>query len=132
MVWWLRKHRPDKRKVPIGPICIRFLYKTVSTGIFLLSGRCFLVNSLGQKNKRPAPIWGPAVCMGHMRNIAKTLRRTADPGPPGSPKIGIFGPKTRGGPCADLPRSYGIIFSSQNRNPTIFVSDFHICPTKNK
>ena len=56
MVWWLRKHRPDKRKVPIGPICIRFLYKTVSTGIFLLSGRCVLVNSLRQKNKRPAPI----------------------------------------------------------------------------
>ena len=58
MVWWLRKHRPDKRKVPIGPICIRFLYKTVSSGIFLLSGRCFLVNSLRQKNKRPAPISG--------------------------------------------------------------------------
>ena len=56
MVWWLRKHRPDKRKVQIGPICIRFLYKTVSTGIFLLSGRCFLVNSLRQKNKRPAPM----------------------------------------------------------------------------
>ena len=54
MVWWLKKHRPDKRKVPIGPICIRFLYKTVSTGIFLLSGRC-LVNSLRQKNKRPGP-----------------------------------------------------------------------------
>ena len=60
MVWWLRKHRLDKRKVPIGPICIRFLYKTLSTGIFLLSGRCFLVNSLRQKNKRPAPI-GPRI-----------------------------------------------------------------------
>ena len=60
MVWWLRKlrkHRQDKRKVQIGPICIRFLYKTVSSGIFLLSGRCFLVNSLGHKNKRPAPIF---------------------------------------------------------------------------
>ena len=27
MVWQLRKHRPDKRNSPIGPICIRFLYK---------------------------------------------------------------------------------------------------------
>ena len=31
-------------------------------------------------------------------------------------EIGIFDPKTSGGPCADLPRSYGITFSSQNRN----------------
>ena len=57
MVWWLRKHRPDKREVPIGPICIRFAYKQDQDGIFLLSGRCLLVNSLRQKNKRPRPIY---------------------------------------------------------------------------
>ena len=57
MVWLVVKKTPlDKRKVQIGPICIRFLYKTVSTRIFLLSGRCFLVNSLRQKNTRPAPM----------------------------------------------------------------------------
>ena len=57
MVWWLKKHRLDKRKVPIGLICIRFPHKTVSIGIFLLSKRCLLVNSFRQKNKRPAPFW---------------------------------------------------------------------------
>ena len=38
----------------------------------------------------------------------------------------IVGPKTCGGSCADLPRSSGITFSSQNRNPTIFVNHSHI------
>ena len=51
----VKKHRPDKRQVPIGPICIRFEYKQDQDGIFLLSGRCLLVNSLRQKNKRPGP-----------------------------------------------------------------------------
>ena len=50
------------------------------------------------------------------------------PGGPGGPagrKSGIFGPKTRGGPCADLPRSFCIILSPQSRHPTMFVNDFH-------
>ena len=56
---------------------------------------------------------------------AKNPRRTGGPGPPGRATIGIFGPKTRGGPCADLPRSFGIILSPQNRKPTMFVNDVH-------
>ena len=60
-----------------------------------------------------------------MRKHAKNPRWTRGPGPPGRPTIGIFGPKTRGGPCADLPRSSGIIFSPKNRHPTMFVNDFH-------
>ena len=56
MVWCLKKHRPDKRKVPIGPICIRFEYKQDQDGIFLLSGRCLLLSSLMHKNTRPGSI----------------------------------------------------------------------------
>ena len=63
MDWWQRKHRPDKRKVPIGPICIRFEYKQDQDGIFLLSRRCLLVNSLRQMNKRPAPMWQNEFCL---------------------------------------------------------------------
>ena len=53
-------------------------------------------------------------------------------GNPGGPKIEyfrseirIFRPKPRGGSCADLPRSSGIISSPENQHPTMFVNDFH-------
>ena len=52
---------------------------------------------------------GPAVCMG--TQTKKTIKNQRRARGLGRPKIGIFGPKTRGGPCADLPRSSGIISS---------------------
>ena len=69
----------------------------------------------------PSRLFG-ATCDTNVKNP----RRTGGPGPPGRARFGIFGPKTRGGPCADLPRSSGIIFSPKNRHPTMFVNDFHI------
>ena len=57
---------------------------------------------------------------------AKIPRWTRGPGPPGSPKIGIFGPKTPGDPSDDLGRSFGIIFSPKFQHPTIFVNHFHV------
>ena len=56
---------------------------------------------------------------------AKIPRWTGGPGPPGSPKIGIFGPKTPGDPSDDLGRSFGIIFSPKFQHPTIFINHFH-------
>ena len=67
-----------------------------------------------------------------MRTNPKVPRRTGSPGPPGGRTSLIFGPKPRGGPCADLPRSYGITVSSQNRHPTIFVNHFDIGSRKPK
>ena len=46
-------------------------------------------------------------------------------GGPAGQKSRIFGPKTRGGPCADLPRSFGITLSPQKQNPTLFANVFH-------
>ena len=39
--------------------------------------------------------------------------------------LGFFKPKTRQGPRPDLARSFGIIFSSKNRNPNMFVKQVH-------
>ena len=75
---------------------------------------------------------GPAVCMEPLTNKCYNSAMDRGSGTLGSPKIGIFGPKTRGGPCADLPRSSGIIFSPKNRHPTMFVNDVHICFKKKK
>ena len=57
---------------------------------------------------------------------AKISRWTGGPGPPGSSKIGIFGPKTPGDPSDDLGRSFGIIFSSKFQHPTMLVHHFHV------
>ena len=41
-------------------------------------------------------------------------------------QILIFGPKSTRGPCDDLGRSFGIIFSPKFQNPTRLVNHFHI------
>ena len=61
-----------------------------------------------------------------MRKNAKIPRWTGGRGPPGSLKIGIFGPKNPGDPSDDLGRSFGIIFSPKFQHPTIFVNNFHV------
>ena len=62
MVWLLQKHRPDKRKIQIVRIYIRFLIQTGSIGIFLLSGRWPCIYRSKHRYKRPAPIWVPKWC----------------------------------------------------------------------
>ena len=59
----LKNHLPDKRKFQLVPFildlmrtCHTFTLDPTWTIIFLLSGRCFVVNSIRQKDKRPAPI----------------------------------------------------------------------------
>ena len=66
-------------------------------------------------------------CHGNMRQNANKSATDQGSGIPGSPNIRIFEPETRGGPCADLPWSYGIIFSPKFQHPTILVNHFHIC-----
>ena len=61
-----------------------------------------------------------------MEKYTKIPRWTGGPGPTGSPKIEIFGPKTPGDPSDDLGRSFGIIFSPKFQHPTIFVNNFHV------
>ena len=70
----------------------------------------------------------------NMENLGKSRNFAAnrESGRPGGAKIVIFGPKPCGGPCADLPRSSGIILSPKSRHPTMFVNEFHICFKKIK
>ena len=60
---FVKKHGLVVKKTPSGEKespNLSYLYQiriqTRTDGIFLLSGRCLVVNSLRQKNKRPAPI----------------------------------------------------------------------------
>ena len=67
----------------------------------------------------------PTMLVNHFHVFfCKIPRWTGGPGPPGSPKIGIFGPKTPGDPSDDLGRSFGIISTPKFQHPTIFVNHF--------
>ena len=70
-------------------------------------------------------IWGPAVCSGPHANKCRNSASDQGSRAWADRESGIFGPKPCGGPCADLPRSFGIILSPQSRNPTMLVNHFH-------
>ena len=57
MVWWVYKHLPDKRKIPIGLIYTGFYARSDLTIIFLLSGRWSWTLYLGTRNKWPDARW---------------------------------------------------------------------------